>query len=1010
MAFTRKRGRHQTGKKQRGGVTPLWAAAHSGDVEAVREQIEEGADVNQPSGTFDSPPIFAAVGYTFESFHGQSSRLPKTIEILQLLLSAGADINKTDTYGTPIMYQEYTKESLPLLEFLLVNGADPNKVSEEEDTGGYSLLHLAVSYSSEMSLIVIQLLLEYGANPGLQTAHGETAIDLANELHDANPYKSQILHLLETVKPTKVSKVLKSSTNINQRNAEGYTILHRLAKSYESEESIIEKLKTLVKNGVDLNAKGGPAGRTPAMEAIMNKKPLLAQFLLDVGANVHAANKNGSSLLHYAAAEGYMDMVDFLIRSGIDVNVTNNDRETPLFFAARHGQLEVLQYLLHYGANVDAKSKDGWTPLSYLFGMQFTQALADCAEYLLQKGAVLDNAVLYRYVIPKKQQHAWLPFLLEHGMNPNSVVLTKHGRISIWVTALLYDVSLEYIQLFVKKGADLKVEQNFVTPLAAAACYSDKPVIEYLLVQGADPNTGYIAISEIAQPMPTLYHIVRRFPNLVPLVLEKGANLDIALYPAISTNDSESLRILLEAGANPDQIMNDGEYTILNAAIFSLCVECLQVLLDHGANVNLFADDGMTALLYAASIEKTIEPNEKQTLLKIIEMLVKAGADVNAVSAAGKKLEDFTTDEEILVIVGKMEMWKGWTQADITFLNNIFTKEIRHSNNLGNVPKANDYTLCPVCLKTTERSDGCMHMAHDCSALPGFYHKGLFERYKSQGKIHWCTICNRIGFGLGTHFEHYTLDLARNPIPAKAGPSMVFDVDCANRSGGGGLPEKFHRFQRLRQVAFQLNKPRFLGKKSRKEILEKLVEAMWDAPLVENPEIEELWEEQRWNIPNTAFPAPVSTNASNNTNIPTPAGVQDPIVHPVATNNYTNAITSDTENIVQFRHTDASDTLRLHDQPGQQISQENFADWLKYRMGNYSDSRFGYCWQYIPEAERARATPTDRANLCTAKLWPHEIRVALGLSENPEAGENKEYRQLYEGYKKLFQRKERGTL
>ncbi len=36
--------------------------------------------------------------------------------------------------------------------------------------------------------------------------------------------------------------------------------------------------------------------------------------------------------------------------------------------------------------------------------------------------------------------------------------------------------------------------------------------------------------------------------------------------------------------------------------------------------------------------------------------------------------------------------------------------------------------------------------------------------------------------------------------------------------------------------------------------------------------------------------------------------------------------------------------------------------------------------------------------------------MALGLMETPTADENAEYLKLYEGYRKLFLRKERGTL
>jgi hypothetical protein len=294
-------------------------------------------------------------------------------------------------------------------------------------------------------------------------------------------------------------------------------------------------------------------------------------------------------------------------------------------------------------------------------------------------------------------------------------------------------------------------------------------------------------------------------------------------------------------------------------------------------------------------------------------------------------------------------------------------------------------------------------MQHNCKEQPGFYYKALYEKYKSQDKIHWCTICNRIGFGLGTHFEHYVLGIAKGPVPEKAGPSQLFDKDCSLRSGGGGLPEKYQRFNTLRNVAFQYNHPSFIGKKSEREVKEKLVEAMWNAPLIENPLAELRLTEGSWNRPNTNFLSPKS-NKSNNSNVPTPNSVQDPIIHPVETEEWQNATLDSDTNIIQFQHPGFA-----HDKPGQQISRDGFARWLNTLLGNPTADAFGHCWLYIPEIDRASASAAELANHCNSLLWPREVRVALALAESPTEGENDEYRKLYEGYRKQFNRKQRGT-
>lgn len=85
------------------------------------------------------------------------------------------------------------------------------------------------------------------------------------------------------------------------------------------------------------------------------------------------------------------------------------------------------------------------------------------------------------------------------------------------------------------------------------------------------------------------------------------------------------------------------------------------------------------------------------------------------------------------------------------------------------------------------------------------------------------------------------------------------------------------------------------------------------------------------------------------------------------------------------------------------ISQLAFVSWLSDLLGEpATNERFSHCWQFS-EADYG-------ANRCTAKLYPKEVRLALGLTEEPTEGENTQYRQLYKNYRMLFNRKQKGSL
>jgi hypothetical protein len=278
-------------------------------------------------------------------------------------------------------------------------------------------------------------------------------------------------------------------------------------------------------------------------------------------------------------------------------------------------------------------------------------------------------------------------------------------------------------------------------------------------------------------------------------------------------------------------------------------------------------------------------------------------------------------------------------------------------------------------------------MKHNCKGLQGFYHKRLYDLYKSDNAIHWCTICGRIGYGIGTHFEHYKLGLAKDGKPGTHGPTQVFDESCATRSGGGGIKEKLMRFQRVREIALKLNKPRYINKITEKAAKEMLVEAMWDAPLIANPDINEMLETRSWNIPNTAFPVNVAKERPNAPNIPTPPTHLEPIIHPEETDQFQNALILSDKDIIQFRHED-----NMHDKEGQQISRNGFVHWLQSVGINPADEGYLKCWAFHEEGD----------NKCIVKLYPKEVRIALGLAEVAEEGENAEYRKLYELYRKKF--------
>ena len=86
-------------------------------------------------------------------------------------------------------------------------------------------------------------------------------------------------------------------------------------------------------------------------------------FCLENGADIHQANEDGDTPLHYASHDGKTDICQLLLERGADVNHAGYRGYTPLHFAAKNGYLGICKLLMKHGADQTLKSRDGETAL-----------------------------------------------------------------------------------------------------------------------------------------------------------------------------------------------------------------------------------------------------------------------------------------------------------------------------------------------------------------------------------------------------------------------------------------------------------------------------------------------------------------------------------------------------------------------------------------------------------------------------------------------------------------------
>ncbi|KAF5401142.1 Integrin linked protein kinase [Paragonimus heterotremus] len=109
-------------------------------------------------------------------------------------------------------------------------------------------------------------------------------------------------------------------------------------------------------------------------------------WLDDIENDVNQGDEHRFSLLHWAAREGQLAVVDLLVMRGARVNATNMGDDTALHLAASHGHIDVVHFLLNcHRFNVDVPNEHGNTPLHYAC---FWNHL-EISEYLIKQGASL---------------------------------------------------------------------------------------------------------------------------------------------------------------------------------------------------------------------------------------------------------------------------------------------------------------------------------------------------------------------------------------------------------------------------------------------------------------------------------------------------------------------------------------------------------------------------------------------------------------------------------------------
>ena len=467
----------------------LYSAVVSGNLERVKEAVEDGADVNKGS-------------------------------MLYAL------------HENPLLYS-INNSYLHIAEYLLSQGANPNYIDKRN---GISILMYTVgaicpglTYGNASHYGVYRILLnDERTDVNIKGKLGYTALDYACRDNGQLEIVNDLINHGAKITATTMKCAFEGYKN-------GFCEESVIKLVFDSLEE--QKIPSVLSPEIEAALQGDSSKLIPLIRKITQENKQLVLYLTCAFGDVEALSalcdetvkineiRWPRTLLSVACKYGNIEAVKYLVNKQADIEISTYDDWTsvkpPLTYALEYNHLDIADYLFESGAKLQiAKSgTSGGRPDSLEIACK--NGSLDTVKWVIEHGYPLDEERIAQSMSEAaRNDHI---DVLKYFLEDLEVDINSEYYHS---TVLSAAKNFEMMRFLLDNGADVNGGRSPFTPLDRAVMDNQAYLVQYLLDNGADADIFYTYDDGNTSSRPLTVAIQNGFFDIVKILVDHGVELE----------------------------------------------------------------------------------------------------------------------------------------------------------------------------------------------------------------------------------------------------------------------------------------------------------------------------------------------------------------------------------------------------------------------------------------------------------------------------------------------------